>query len=111
MTIILNFSLMCFSCWLCYIMSLKMNFGLLQSRRKWLWTLEFFVQVMLIGRIVYIVIKASKYSMKDHRWFTFCFILFMILTEIAPFAFLVYSMIKRLKVYKRARRVLDNFSS
>lgn len=86
----------------------RLTFGMQQERRKWLCFLEMFVQIMLTGRLIIIVFQVEKKT--SGMTFIVVYSSYLFLTELVPFAFLIYSMIKRLKVYKKARKHIDEES-
>ena len=59
---------------------------------------------MLLGRIL---VLTSIPFMKNTGWFTVIFGSYLLLTELIPCVYVVYSMWMRLKVYKRASRLMS----
>ena len=59
---------------------------------------------MLFGRIVILLVGL----MSDVNTFvyTFFFALYLVLTELGPFGFIVYSMRKRLNVYRKSQQII-----
>ena len=84
-----------------------MTFGMQQERRKWLCMLEMFVQIMLTGRLIINVLQIRNCT--GGVSFIIYYSAYLLLTELLPFGFLVYSMIKRLKVYKKAREHIRSY--
>ena len=66
---------------------------------------------MLVGRIV-ILTFLNILTNHDAYWpFTLVFSLYLFLTELLPCCYVVYSMFKRLKVYRKATRLLSETSN
>ena len=85
----------------------KMQFGLLKQRRKWVFLLEGFVQVLLVGRLIITVLERMQYKRSLGIVFNLTFIIVLLFTELIPFGFLVYVMSRRFKVYVQAKRNLS----
>ena len=68
--------------------------------------MEFFIQFMMIGHLAILILK--KFYINGIVW-TIVFSLQMVLTEIIPFAYLVFGMFYRLKIYQKKEIVRMNF--
>lgn len=101
----ISLSIMIFSAFMMVKIVRMLNYGIYREKRKWLYILEVFLQLMLIGRIVLLIsshiLKLAPVSMKV------VVSLVLLCTELIPFALIVWNMIIRLKVYNKARRVLS----
>ena len=86
-----------------------MGFGQLKKRKKWLIIFEVFVQIMLYGRAFFLALT-TFIDLPDLPLIV-CLFLFILLTELIPFAYLVYSMALRLKAFKKTRKLMDSFRS
>ena len=65
--------------------------------------MEFFIQFMMIGHLAILILK--KFYINGIVW-TIVFSLQMVLTEIIPFAYLVFGMFYRLKIYQKKENPL-----
>ena len=83
-----------------------MKFGLLKKRRKWIYLLEVYVQVMLVGRLITAVLQRLFYQNHHNVWFIVTFVSVMVFSEIVPFIYLTHSALRRLKIYKKARALI-----
>ena len=96
--LVVNFVLMTFSLYLCGLLAKQMAFGTMIKVKKWLYLMEFFIQFMMIGHLAILILK--NFYIRGTVW-TIVFSLQMVLTEIIPFAYLVFGMFYRLKIYQK----------
>lgn len=86
------------------VLSRKMSFGALQARKKWLYLMEVFIQLIIAGRCV--ILALTNTFIQPNAWVAI-FSTYLFVTELVPFIYLVFSMVQRLKVYKRGKRLLQ----
>ena len=75
----------------------KLDFGIMKVYKKWFIISEFFIQVILFGRLVFMM---PLFIDDNTMMFRILFAIYLLISEIIPLLYLVYSVIQRLKVYK-----------
>ena len=90
-----------------YILTRRMNYGVMKRYRRKLRFAEFFVQVICIGTIF---VANGLQFVKNSRWYITGFCLFLICTDIIPFLFISYIMVQRIKAYRQSNKVNADIS-
>ena len=75
----------------------KLDFGIMKVYKKWFIISEFFIQVILFGRLIFMM---PLFIDDNTLMFRILFAIYLLISEIIPLLYLVYSVIQRLKVYK-----------
>ena len=75
----------------------KLDFGIMKVYKKWFIISEFFIQVILFGRLIFMM---PLFIDDNTMMFRILFAIYLLISEIIPLLYLVYSVIQRLKVYK-----------
>ena len=78
-------------------MNKKLDFGIMKVYKKWFIISEFFIQVILFGRLIFMM---PLFIDDNTLMFRILFAIYLLISEIIPLLYLVYSVIQRLKVYK-----------
>ena len=90
------------SFYIMFILTRRMNYGVMKSYRRKLRFAEFFVQVICIGTIF---VANVLQDVNNSQWYIIGFCLFLICTDIIPFLFVSYIMVKRIKAYRQSNKI------
>lgn len=74
-----------------------MTFGTIEKKKIWFTLMEILIQITLWGRIGIILLKYDKDAGDKETVLIITNTVYFVITEILPFAFLVYGMLMRLK--------------
>ena len=75
----------------------KMTFGELAKRKKWLYMLEGFVQLILVGRMLVITFEVSVWENETAA--IVIIVVYLLITELIPCGIIAVNIGKRVRVY------------
>ena len=93
----LSISLIALSAWTFFLLKSKMTFGVLAKRKKWLYMLEGFVQLILVGRMLVITFEVSVWE--NDTAAIVIIVVFPLQTELIPCGIIAVNIGKRVRVY------------
>ncbi len=100
-SVVFTLIIMVFSAIMMKKLSGMMTFGFLKRRIRWLWYLEIFIQIMLVGRLVILSIKYIESTLV----YTVTFCIILVVTELVPFTFIVINIVQRLLMYRKTQQM------